>query len=446
MKYTPVIGLETHVELATASKMFCGCSAEHFQAPPNTHTCPVCLGLPGALPVPNKRAVDWTLLLAEALQCQLNTQSHFDRKNYFYPDLPKSYQITQYEKPLGENGQLEIAPGKIIRIRRVHLEEDTGKLQHTQIGSDRVVLVDFNRSGVPLVEIVTEPDFRSLEEVDLYVKKLQRIIRRLEISNADMEKGSMRLEPSISLSGDEVPVPLPNDQLPPYRVELKNINSFRFARKALEYEIQRQSELLTMGQKVLQQTRGWSEDKNATFAQREKEGEHDYRYFPEPDIPPLEFTPEELEAIKHKIPELPYPRAVRLINQYGLSDYQADLLTENKDLADYFEKAVTTAAKNVSPKEIANWLINKKIDIAKLSPQALLAEIASAKETTTISDEEMERMVREVLAENSQAVADYRKGKTQILGFLIGCMVKKIGPKADRNAISQKLQEKLRVS
>ncbi|MBI3888001.1 Asp-tRNA(Asn)/Glu-tRNA(Gln) amidotransferase subunit GatB [Candidatus Microgenomates bacterium] len=418
MTYQPIIGLEVHVELATKSKMFCGCSAEHFGVEPNTHTCPVCLGLPGALPVPNKKAVEWTVKLALALGCQINLESHFDRKNYFYPDLPKGYQITQYEKPFGEWGKL----GN-IRIRRVHLEEDTGKLQHQ---ADQT-LVDFNRSSVPLVEIVTEPDFRNLEDVDLYLKKLQKIIRYLEISNADMEKGSMRLEPSISimpLSNSDLPFPLPNDQLPNYRVELKNINSFRFVKRALEYEIKRQSELLDNGEKISQQTRGWSEPKGVTFPQREKEEAHDYRYFPEPDIPPIVFTQARIDEIKAEIPELPEEKSARFQKQYSLSGYDANLLVEDRKTGEYFEQALMDA-KDITAKEIANWIINKKVDLETEVPAQLVEKIMKSKNTVAADQKELEKIIDEVLVQNIKAVEDYRNGKTQVLMYLIGKIFQK---------------------
>ena len=411
MKYYPIIGLEVHVELATKSKMFCGCPADHFGKEPNTQTCPVCLALPGALPVPNKKAIEWTILLGLALDCQINEVSKFDRKNYFYPDLPKGYQISQYDEPFCEWGKLGD-----IRIRRVHLEEDTGKLLHR----DKETLVDFNRSGVPLVEIVTEPDFHLIDDVDIYLKKLQKIIRYLGISSADMEKGSMRLEPSISMTTD---YGLP---LPAYRVELKNINSFRFVRKALEFEIERQSELLVKGEPLLQQTRGWDETKNKTFAQREKEEAHDYRYFPEPDIPPMRITNDQIEGFKKQIPELPDAKITRFVTQYTLSEYQSNILVEDKQTAMDFENKVKDMP-DYSAKDIANSIINKRP--------------LPAKATTTVDETELDEVIKKVLAQNPKAVEDYKNGKMNAFGFLMGMVLKQI--KASPDIVRTILQKAL---
>lgn len=412
MKNQPIIGLEVHVELATKSKMFCGCPAEHFGKMPNTQTCPVCLGLPGALPVPNKKAIEWTIKLALALGCKINLESHFDRKNYFYPDLPKGYQITQYETPFGEWGSL----GK-IRIRRVHLEEDTGKLQHNGVETT----IDFNRSGVPLVEIVTEPDFRSLEEVDTYLKKLQRIIRYLGISNADMEKGSMRLEPSISLAVIPAVAGIHNLELPNYRVELKNINSFKFVKKALEYEIERQKT-----EPHVMQTRGWDENKGVTFPQRGKEEAHDYRYFPEPDIPPIILNSNYVLSIKY-YGELPDEKLARFIKQYGLTNYQANILTESIKIADDFEEKIRNNPGFIAL-DVANAVINKRPLMTK--------------STTPVNEEELNVIIKKVLAENSQAVLDYKSGKTQILGFLVGQTIRLI-PKASSDQICKTISKLL---
>src|SRR3990167_6357454 len=302
MKYEPVIGLEVHIELSTKSKMFCSCRADYFGAKPNTHTCPICLGLPGALPKPNLEAIKFTQKLGLALNCNAQLSSKFDRKNYFYPDLPKGFQISQYDLPFSTNGFLHIQTdviAKKIRITRAHLEEDTGKLTHATVDGRRVTLIDFNRSSVPLVEIVSEPDIASSEEAKNYAQKLQRIVRYLGISDADMEKGSMRIEPNVSLrkAGER--------KLPAYKVELKNINSFKFAQSAIEYEIKRQSELLDRGEQPQQETRCWSEAKQATLSQRTKEFAHDYRYFPEPDLVPFILEKREIAKRKNEIGELP---------------------------------------------------------------------------------------------------------------------------------------------
>lgn len=451
MNYQPIIGLEVHVELATKSKMFCGCPVEHFGVTPNIHTCPVCLGLPGALPVPNKKAVEWTILLGLTLGCKVNKESKFDRKNYFYPDLPKGYQISQYDEPIAVDGELRIKNyelrDRIIRIRRVHLEEDTGKLQHAEINSEKVSLVDFNRSGVPLVEIVTEPDFRSIEEVDIFLKKLQRIIRYLGISGADMEKGSMRLEPSISISASRKPLqdlvlqrPSP---LPPYRVELKNINSFRFVRKALEYEIKRQTEMLRTGVQPLQQTRGWSETKNETIPQREKEEAHDYRYFPEPDIPPMRFTSDQVSVIRDQISELPDAKSARFVKQYGITDYAATILTDDPAMAIHFETAVQLLKPEQSflVADLANWLINKRVDLSGTTPAELVIQVTKSKEATDIDQNELDKIITEVVGINKKAVTEYKLGKEPALMFLVGQVLRKV--KADPRLVKELLKEGL---
>jgi len=437
--YQPVIGLEVHVELATVSKMFCGCPASHFGKKPNTQTCPVCLGLPGALPVPNKKAVEWTILLGLALGCVIPEKSKFDRKNYFYPDIPKGYQISQYDEPLCVDGGIVIGE-KSIRIRRVHLEEDTGKLQHATVEGKKVSLVDYNRSGVALVEIVTEPDFNSIEDVDLYLKKLQQIITYLGISEAEMEKGTMRLEPSISLRK------VGEMELPHYRVELKNINSFRFARKALEYEIKRQAELLDNGEVPSQQTRGWSEDKNATVPQRDKEEAEDYRYFPEPDIPPMSFRREIIDNLRRLIPELPDAKKARFVKDYAVTDYDASQLVDTKQKADYFEEAVRIAREQklaITPKHIANWMINKKINIDETVPAWMVEQIVQAVSQVLLGEGEVQAIISEILKENPKAVADYKSGKETVIMFLIGQVMKKTQGKVDKNMLPDLLKRAL---
>lgn len=464
MNYKPVIGLEVHVELKTKSKMFCGCSADYFGQKPNTHTCPVCLGLPGALPVPNKKAIEWCVMIGQALNCDINKFSKFDRKNYFYPDLAKGYQISQYDKPFCVNGWINIAgrtsqievskngeqqatSDKRIRIRRVHMEEDTAKLTHQVENS----LIDFNRSGVPLVEIVTEPDFESSSEVVEYLKKLQQIVRYLGVSDADMDKGNMRLEPNISLARGTSQVALSNNderktksELPKYKVEVKNINSFRFVEKAIEYEIKRQAEILDSGKTPVQETRGWNETKNATVSQRLKEEANDYRYFPEPDIPPIRWTEFQISNFKSQIGELPDAKLNRFIKDFNLSKYDAEILTREIDMANYFEKSVKVGKTfNISPKQIANTTINKKIDIEKILPAELIRNIISSKKTVDMDEDKLIEIINKTLSENQKAVTDYKSGKIQVIGFLLG-KIKQHFPTADTNQIKSALERYLK--
>jgi len=492
MKYTPIVGMEVHVELKTVSKMFCGCKNDPFHAPkPNIYTCPVCLGLPGGLPVPNRKAVEWTIRLGLALNCQIPELSKFDRKNYFYPDLPKGYQISQYDQPLAVGGWLEISPTasasfprhressgdprlrgddnlmKRIGITRVHLEEDTGKLQHATVdgptspsglrgASKKVSLIDFNRSGVPLVEIVTEPDIRSSEEARVFLKKLHQIIRYLGISDADMEKGSMRLEPNISVlkvqsSKFKVQSDIEKfkiDELPKYKVEVKNINSYRFATKAIEFEIKRQIELLEKGETPKQETRGWEEKKGVTLPQRSKEEAHDYQYFPEPDIPPMRWTEKQISGYRLQIPELPDVKLARFIEDFGLPAQDAERLVEDKELAEYFEKSLQFAVssmqyKNLTAKTIANWLLNKNVDIIKTSPQALLNQIISSQQKVSVDEGKLEKVVEQVLSQNSQAAASFKAGKTGVIMFLVGQAMKSLSGKGDPQTIRNLLEKKL---
>ncbi len=435
MKYEPVIGLEIHVELKTKSGMFCGCPADHFAKKPNTGTCPVCLGLPGALPTPNKKAVEWTIMLGLALGSEIAEVSKFDRKHYFYPDLPKGYQISQYDQPLCRGGKISTSFGD-VRIHRVHLEEDTGKLQHAVVDGKKVTLVDFNRSGVPLVEIVTEADIHSSEQAKEFLKKLHQIVRYLGISDADMEKGSMRLEPNISIRK------VGETGMPPYKVEVKNINSFRFAAAAIEYELKRHEALLNEGKIPVQETRGWDEAKNGTVSQRSKEEAADYRYFPEPDIPPMRFTKDVIASIGSNIPELPDVKKTRFMSAYALNDAVASQLTDTRALADYFEEAVKAASvfeKPYSPKEVANWLINKKPDIEKVLPAQLIEELHEAKKVVAVSADELNAIITPVLSSNEKAVADYKAGKQQVIMFLMG-LVRKQLPKADTKIILEALK------
>jgi len=444
VKYTPVIGLEVHVELKTLSKMFCGCANDWFGKSPNTHTCPVCLGLPGALPVPNKKALEWCVMIGMALNCDIPLLSKFDRKNYFYPDLAKGYQISQYDQPFAQNGFITLANEKRIGITRAHMEEDTGKLLHETVNGEKVSLIDFNRSGVPLVEIVTEPDFESAQEVKEYLQKLQQIVRYLGVASADMEKGEMRLEPNISLrlEGEK--------ELPKYKVEVKNINSFSFVEKAIAYEIDRQATILDTGETPKQETRGWDEDKHKTISQRSKEEAADYRYFPEPDIPPIVWSKEKLEEIRKEVPELPDAKRKRFIKEYGLNDYNAGQLVREKEIADYFEKAVEDNAKRKAKSEkytdektIANWIINKKVNSEDTLPSQLIAQIFQASQVTGISDEELESMLNKIIADHKNVVEDYKSGKTNALMFLVGQAMRQLQGKVKADTVKRELEKLL---
>ncbi len=437
-----IIGLEVHVELRTNSKMFCPCPAEHFGKEPNTQTCPVCLGMPGALPVPNRKAVEWTILLGQALGGEVQRFSRFDRKNYFYPDLPKGYQISQYEAPFVLGGKVILDSGKVIRLRRVHLEEDTGKLIHQKIEGENWTLIDFNRSGVPLVEIVSEPDLNTSEEAKEYLEKLHQIVRYLGISDADMEKGSLRLEPNVNLEIEDegklfyTPV-----------VEIKNINSFRFAKRAIDFETERQFEVFkekrierTKGNK---ETRGWDEERGITISQRVKEEASDYRYFPEPDIPPIEWTAEEIAQFKAQCSkfELPKEKKERFIREYGLSDYQAKIITQEAQAADFFEEVVRLGrVKNVLPPEAANVIINKRAP-ADLSAAKLADFIASQKQKVTISEEELGQAIDEAIRENPGAVEGFRKGKPQALGAIVGQVRQKTGMVVSLEEIARRIKK-----
>jgi aspartyl-tRNA(Asn)/glutamyl-tRNA(Gln) amidotransferase subunit B len=443
MKYTPIIGMEIHVELATLSKLFCGCKNDPFNAPePNRYTCPTCLAMPGGLPVTNKKAVEWTIRLGLALGCEIPLFSQFDRKHYFYPDLPKGYQISQYDHPLCKNGLVRIPSGD-VRINRVHLEEDAGKLLHQAVDGKNVTLIDFNRSGVPLVEIVTEPDIHSGDQAKAFLKKLHQIIRYLDISGADMEKGTMRLEPNISLIQTSK-FKSQNFQLPEYKVEVKNINSFNFVKRAIEYEVKRQSELLDKGETPEQETRGYVEATSSTVSQRKKGNSNDYRYFPDPDIPPMKWEKSQITNIKSQIGELPDAKIERFQKEYGLSQSDCEQLTESKDRALYFENCVklTKSEKefsNILPKIISNMLINRSIDIQSIEPRTFLASIKKEKADNSVDSTLIEKTITAVISANPKAVIDYKAGKTPVLMFLVGQVKKELKGKGEAKMIENEL-------
>ena len=431
-KYEAIVGLEVHIELSTNAKMFCECPADHFGKKPNTQVCPVCLGLPGALPYANQRAIESVLRFGLAFGCETLKFSKFDRKHYHYPDLPKGYQISQYDLPFCKNGSFQE-----VRIRRIHLEEDTGKLVHGVVNGEKVSLVDFNRSGVPLMEMVTEPDFRDVDEIDKFLKEVQLIVRYLEISDADMEKGSMRLEANISVRK------FGQSDYPDYKVELKNINSFRFLRGALNAEIERQTELLEDGQTIIQETRGYNEVKKVTFSQRTKEEAHDYRYFPEPDLPPVEISEETVAHLIKAIPELPQIKREKY-KLIDLSDNYIEVIVSDFNRSKYFEDSLIVASEyNISPKEIASVMVNQNLDKNYPEPQLLIKKLVEMQKKDYANQNEVQIAIKKVILTNEKAVNDYKAGKTAVVGFLIGQVQKELNGQGDPKLVAQMLTETL---
>ncbi|MDA8163072.1 MAG: Asp-tRNA(Asn)/Glu-tRNA(Gln) amidotransferase subunit GatB [Desulfobacteraceae bacterium] len=474
MEFEAVIGLEVHCQLQTASKIFCSCSSA-FGAPPNTHTCPVCLGMPGVLPVLNRQVVEFALKMALAANCKIAPVSRFARKHYFYPDLPKNYQISQYEMPLAENGWVEIDTGagaRRIGITRIHLEEDAGKLIHDE--ARPVSYVDLNRTGVPLIEIVSEPDIRSPDEAAAYLKKIRQLVRYLEISDGNMEEGSLRCDANISVR----PSGAKNFGV---KAELKNMNSFKNVQKALEYEIRRQTALLLDGQRVVQETRLWDVSKGITVSMRGKEEAHDYRYFPEPDLLPVKVDEAWIRVVAGGLPELPDKKRIRFVETYGLPAYDADVLTASRAMADYFDTCVKLFP---SPKIVSNWVMvelmrllkddGREIESSPVSPSALAgllglvetgalsgkmakdvletayktgedpAKIVEEEGLSQLSDDAALRAVIEkVVRDNPKEVEKYRAGKTKVLAFLVGQVMKETKGKANPQKVNELFLEAL---
>jgi aspartyl-tRNA(Asn)/glutamyl-tRNA(Gln) amidotransferase subunit B len=473
-QYEVVVGLEVHAQLKTASKIFCGCSTK-FGAAPNTQTCPICLGMPGVLPVLNRRVLEMAVKTGLALHCQISPYSRFARKNYFYPDLPKGYQISQYELPLCEHGFLEVAVNdriKRIGIRRIHMEEDAGKNLHE--GLEAASHVDLNRAGVPLLEIVSEPDIRSVDEAVAYLRTLRDILIYLDVCDGNMEEGSLRCEPNLSLR------PVGQKEFGT-RVELKNINSFRFVQKAMEYEVRRQEKVLREGGRVVQETRLWNTEKEITVVMRGKEEAHDYRYFPEPDLVPLIIPQELIEEVRKTLPELPDAKRDRFVREYGIPVYDAEVLTTSKDLAHYFEACVEAYPQ---PKTASNWIMTellrelknsgheivdcpippdrlagllKMIDNGTISGKIAKTvfeemyrtgrpgeEIVKEKGLIQISDEgALEALIDEVLQSHPNERESYRQGKSQLLGFFVGQVMKRSQGKANPGKVNELLKKKL---
>ncbi|KKS17202.1 MAG: Aspartyl/glutamyl-tRNA(Asn/Gln) amidotransferase subunit B [candidate division WWE3 bacterium GW2011_GWA1_41_8] len=427
-EYKLVLGMEIHLHLKTKTKMFCRDSADIYEAEPNTHVCPVCLGLPGALPVPNKDAVRMTQLLGLAVKSSLNKDSRFDRKHYFYPDLPKGYQISQYKQPLCVGGFLKLDSGTTIEIERIHLEEDTAKSFH-ELGN---TLIDFNKSDMPLAEIVTGPSFRNIADAVEFSKKIQDIARYLGISDVDMEKGQMRLEANISIRTAEMEE---KGILPSYKVEIKNINSFRFMEKAVRAEIVRQKKLLDKGEAPVQENRGFDENSGKTVSQREKEEAHDYRYFPEPDIPPMHFDENYVADIKSSLTELPDERKARLVDEMGLNKQVAAFLSSGTNINIYEKFADLTDNKH-DPVKIGNLLMNRK-ELWSMEVSDIESIIKTSEDKITDEDS-IKSVVEKVLADNPDAVEAVKAGKTATFEFLVGQVMRETSGKAD-STIARKL-------
>ncbi|TDF94179.1 Asp-tRNA(Asn)/Glu-tRNA(Gln) amidotransferase subunit GatB [Paenibacillus piri] len=474
-KYETVIGLEVHVELHTRSKIFCGCSTE-FGAPPNTHTCPVCLGYPGVLPVLNKQAVEYAMKAAMALNCRIATDSKFDRKNYFYPDSPKAYQISQYDKPIGEHGWIEIEVNgetKRIGVTRVHLEEDAGKLTHVDGGY--ASLADYNRVGTPLIEIVSEPDLRSPEEARAYLEKLKAIMQYCDVSDVKMEEGSLRCDANISIR------PFGQKEFGT-RAELKNMNSFRGVQKGLEYEEWRQADVLDGGGTVVQETRRWDEAQGKTLMMRSKEEAHDYRYFPDPDLVRLHIDDAWKARVQATIPELPDARKKRYVEEYSLPSYDADVITSSIKLADFFEESLNYT---LDAKAVSNWimgdllgflnagnleleqvkitgkglgemigLIEKGTISSKIAKTVFKAMLETGKDPQTIVEEQglvqisdegaIKAVVEQIVAANPQSVADFKAGKDKAVGFLVGQVMKETKGKANPGLVNKLIMDCLK--
>lgn len=429
-KLTPIIGLEIHIEPNTKSKMFCSCPQDHFGKTPNSQVCPICLGLPGALPFANREAVNKTIKFGLALGATISNNSKFYRKNYFYPDLPKGFQTSQLDSPLSVGGSLNG-----FAINHIHLEEDAGKLIHETIDGVKYSLVDFNRSGCALMELVTEPVFHDLKDVIAFVKELQLIARYLDISGADMEKGSMRLEANISLADSEQ---VTADRLPSYKVELKNINSFKFLEKAVIAEIVRQTKAIENGEELIQETRGYDEVRQTTFSQRSKADAHDYRYFPEADLPPMTFRDEDIKKIKMSLPELPNSKRKRFEEDYKISKDFADILCSDLDRANYFETSVDLGkGRTLSVKTIADMMINKKLDEQYAEPAGMVKKIIELSSVEFASAESVTEAVKSVLLENDKAVKDYQAGNGNVIGYLIGMTQKKLQGKGNPRLVSE---------